>query len=61
MNKIKVGIIGLGRAGWGMHVSELKAFSDMFEITAVCDVDFKRAQAMKVRIDPQIHCYRKHR
>lgn len=45
----------------GMHVSELKAFSDMFEITAVCDVDFKRAQAMKVRIDPQIHCYRKHR
>ena len=26
---------------------------NMFEITAVCDVDFKRAQAMKVRIDPQ--------
>lgn len=61
MNKIKVGIIGLGRAGWGMHVSELKTFSDMFEITAVCDVDLKRAKAMKERISPEIHCYTRHR
>ena len=50
MDKIKVGIIGLGRAGWGMHVSELKSFPELFEITAVCDVDFKRAKARKERI-----------
>ena len=61
MNKIKVGIIGLGRAGWGMHVSELKTFSDMFEITAVCDVDFKRAEAMKDRISKDVRCYSKHK
>lgn len=61
MEKIKVGIIGLGRAGWGMHVSELKNFSDMFEITAVCDVDSKRAKAMKERIHENVHCYRSYR
>lgn len=36
-NKIKLGIIGLGRAGWGMHVSELKGKTSMYEIVAVCD------------------------
>ena len=60
MDKIKVGVIGLGRAGFGMHVSEMKTFSDMFEITAVCDVDLKRAKAMKECISPEIRCYRKH-
>ena len=36
--KIRVGILGLGRAGWKMHVPELEQFPDMFEITACCDV-----------------------
>ena len=38
MNKIKLGIVGLGRAGWGMHFEELKAYPDLFEIAAVCDL-----------------------
>lgn len=36
--KIKVGLIGLGRAGVHMHLYELKRFSDLFELTACCDV-----------------------
>lgn len=37
--KIKVGILGLGRAGRNMHMNELKKFSDKFEIVAGCDPD----------------------
>ena len=36
---IKIGIWGIGRAGWGMHIdNELKLFPDEFELTAVCDI-----------------------
>ena len=59
-NRIKVGIIGLGRAGWGMHVTELLQFKDMFEITAVCDVDFRRATAIRERLGRDVHCWRTH-
>ena len=38
VNKIKLGIVGLGRAGYGMHVHELQDFLDMYEIYAVCDI-----------------------
>ena len=38
VNKIKLGIVGLGRAGYGMHVQELQNFLDMYEIYAVCDI-----------------------
>ena len=58
--RIKVGIIGLGRAGWAMHVSELQRFGDMFEITAVCDVDLRRAEAVRDRLGTGVHCFRKH-
>ncbi len=37
-NPIKMGIVGLGRAGWGMHVSELKGKEELFRIVAVCDI-----------------------
>lgn len=36
--RIKVGILGLGRAGWGMHCKELADVADRFEIVAGCDV-----------------------
>ena len=42
--KIKVGLWGLGRAGGGMHVREIKANSDVLEIGAVCDIDAARAE-----------------
>lgn len=38
MSKIKVGIWGAGRAGYGMHIGEIGKFPDMFEIVAVCDI-----------------------
>lgn len=34
---IRIGLIGLGRAGWGMHVQELKGKQHLFQIVAVCD------------------------
>jgi scyllo-inositol 2-dehydrogenase (NADP+) len=34
---IRVGIVGLGRAGLGMHVPELLQFPELFKIIAVCD------------------------
>lgn len=34
---IRVGIAGLGRAGWGMHCLELEALPALFRIIAVCD------------------------
>jgi scyllo-inositol 2-dehydrogenase (NADP+) len=39
---IKLGIAGLGRAGWGMHCKELKGKEQMFQIVAVCDIDETR-------------------
>lgn len=34
---IRVGIVGLGRAGWGMQCSELDSRRDQFTIVAGCD------------------------
>lgn len=34
---IRIGLIGLGRAGWGMHVDELKDKKHLLRIVAVCD------------------------
>ncbi len=36
-NPIQVGLIGLGRAGNGMHRNELRPRSDKFRFAAVCD------------------------
>lgn len=49
MKKFKVGIAGLGRAGWNMHCSELDRFSDLFEITGGCDIDPIRCDEFKKR------------
>lgn len=43
---IKLGIIGLGRAGYGMHLPEM-ANKGLFEICAVCDVEDDRLEKMK--------------
>lgn len=45
-NPIKLGIIGLGRAGYGMHLSEM-GDKGLFEIYAVCDVEDERLEKMK--------------
>ncbi len=48
-NPIKMAIVGLGRAGWGMHVPELANKPEMFEIIACCDIIPERNEAMKKR------------
>lgn len=38
MKPIQVGLVGLGRAGNGMHRSELRGRQDKFRFAAVCDI-----------------------
>ena len=47
MKKIRLGIIGLGRAGYGMHTAELRGKEELFEIAAVCDVERDRCENMQ--------------
>ena len=49
-DKIKVGLIGLGRVGMQMHLYELERFADMFELAACCDV-------LKDRVDDVLKRY----
>jgi predicted dehydrogenase len=46
---IKIGIVGLGRAGWGMHCEELAPRRDKFEIVAACDIIPERREKMVTR------------
>ncbi len=38
MNPIKLGLVGMGRAGWGMHIPEIANKKDMFRVVAACDI-----------------------
>ena len=46
MQPIKIGIAGIGRAGWSMHCAELKNRGDKFQIVAACDIDRTRLELM---------------
>lgn len=46
---IKVGIVGLGRAGIGMHSSELAQYPDRFAIAAACDHAKERLENLPER------------
>ncbi len=48
-NPIKMAIVGLGRAGWGMHLAEIADKTEMFEIVACCDIIPERNEKMKER------------
>lgn len=50
VSKIKVGIWGLGRAGYGMHLSELLSHGSEFEVVAGCDVDESRLKALQAKV-----------
>ncbi len=41
-NRIKIGIWGLGRAGFNMHRSELEFYKNEFDIIAACDIEQER-------------------
>jgi predicted dehydrogenase len=43
---IKLAIVGIGRAGWGMHCEEIKDRQDKFQIVAACDIEESRCLKM---------------
>ena len=45
-NPIRIGLVGLGRAGWGMHCQELKGKEDKFRFVAACDPIAERRERM---------------
>ena len=55
---IRVGIVGLGRAGWGMHCQELDNYPDLFRIAAVCDPLKDRRDLVAARY-PNCRTYRR--
>lgn len=44
---LKLGIVGLGRAGYTMHLREIESSGAPIEIVAVCDVEEDRCEKMK--------------
>ena len=52
---IKLGIIGLGRAGKGMHAAELEGKESKFIIAAVCDVVPERMQLFRDQYGARPH------
>ncbi len=45
-NPIKIGLVGIGRAGWGMHTNELAGKEDKFKYVAACDLLPERVEKM---------------
>lgn len=52
---IKIGIVGLGRAGWGMHCKELLGREDKFQIVAACDLIAERRERMVERYGCRVY------
>jgi len=44
---IKLGMVGLGRAGYSMHLREMKGKEELFDIVAVCDCEPDRVENME--------------
>lgn len=45
-NPIKLALVGIGRAGWGMHTNELANKQDKYKYVAACDLLPERVQKM---------------
>ncbi len=45
-NPIKLGLVGIGRAGWGMHTNELAGKEDKYQYVAACDLLPERVDKM---------------
>ncbi len=52
---IRIGIAGLGRAGWGMHCRELDGRTERFQIVAACDLIAERRERMKERYGCRVY------
>ena len=54
-NKIKLGMLGLGRIGMHMANIEISQFSDLYEIVAVCDLIEDRAKKLGEQVGAKIY------
>jgi predicted dehydrogenase len=52
---IKLGLVGVGRAGWGMHCAELAGREDRFQVVAACDLIPARRERMAERYGCQTY------
>ncbi len=57
-NPVRIGLVGLGRAGWGMHLKELADKTDKFVFVAACELIEERREAMEARF-PGCRTYEK--
>jgi len=49
MKPIRIGLAGVGRAGWGMHCEELTGHEERFAIVAACDLIPSRREKIAAR------------
>ncbi|MCL2104435.1 MAG: Gfo/Idh/MocA family oxidoreductase, partial [Kiritimatiellaeota bacterium] len=54
---VRVGIVGLGRAGFETHCAELDLYPHLFKIVAACDPIKERRSLVAARY-PECHAYR---
>lgn len=47
---VAVGVVGLGRAGWGLHVAALEALPEQYRVVAVSDLDAERMAEAEARL-----------
>ncbi|MCI5779559.1 MAG: Gfo/Idh/MocA family oxidoreductase [Lentisphaeria bacterium] len=47
MERLRIGLWGIGRAGWGMHCKEIGLFPDLLEISGCCDEIPERMARMR--------------
>ena len=52
---IKVGMLGLGRAGMGMHLNEYRPRLDKFQIYGVCDLIPERSEKVAAEFGSKIY------
>lgn len=52
---VRVGVAGLGRSGWGIHVPTFEAMADRYRVVAVCDPDERRLTEARERLGCRTH------
>jgi predicted dehydrogenase len=54
---IKIGLVGIGRAGYGMHLSEVGKTEGRFEFVALCDPETSRCEEFNKRYKRSCRIY----
>jgi len=50
-----LGLVGIGRAGWGMHLPELASRQDKIQVVAACDIEAPRGQRAAERLNCRMY------